>query len=196
MARFGNASSSGLLRTASSSAAKIQSYNDAMQAAIWDVSDKSQTAYDAYKSYLDNRVAQTKNIDPTKALTLDNTTRTVTRSFNSAEISRATTSIKYGDASNADKYSTLSRLREQAIANGDYNQAQTLEGEMASTSIAIQNEAITAQNKSEADSRKAEAALNKGYTQAVNQVEDGIKQLNAAKLAGQITPAAYNDRMS
>jgi hypothetical protein len=195
MARFGNTGTSGLLRTASSSLNRINAYGDAMAAAKWDASAKTQDDLNTYKTYLNGRIGDTQNLDPTKALTLDNTARSATRTFNSAETGRLTTSIKYGDASNTDKYNQLANLRQQAIANGDYSQAQTLEGEMASTSIAIQNEAISAQNKADANSAKADAAQNKGFTHAISQVEDQVKQLNSAKLSGQISPSVYDDQM-
>jgi hypothetical protein len=196
MAKFGNTGASGLLRTASSSLNRINSYNDAIAAANYSSSAMTQDDYNTYQSYLQKRIANTQNLDPTKALTLDNTLRSATRSYTSADIGRATTSVKYGDMSNTDKYNQLAALRDQAIGNGDENLAQQLEGQMASTSITIQNEAQAAQSKAEASSAKADAAMNKGYTHAISQVEDQIKQLNDAKISGQITPAVYDDQMA
>lgn len=196
MAKFGNSGVSSLISAANAAASRAATYNDQAAAFQFDMSAKTQDDYATYKKYLDGRVAATQNVDPTKALSLTRTGVTANRSFNSAEINRATTSVKFGNESSRDKYSTLSNLQQQATANGDDNLAQSLWGQMASLSVQIQNEDTAAANAATAAGNKADAASKKGYTDAIAKQETGIKQLNAAKLSGEITPTEYNNQMA
>lgn len=196
MARsFGSTGASSLLRASESALNKVNTYNDAAAAYEFDLSAKTSEDYQKYSDYLNKRVASTQNTDPSKALSLQRTATSANRTFNSAEINRASTQVKYGDMSNRDKYAQMSKLWQAASANGDDNLAQSLEGQMASLSVTIQNEDIAAQNAADAAGKKADAATKRGFDQRINMLDDGIKKLNAAKLSGQISPADYNDRM-
>lgn len=193
---FGSTGASSLIRAATAAYNKTQAFNDASAAYEFDLSPKTQDDINKYNTYLSKRIDQTKNSDPTKALSLTRTGTSAYRSFNSAEIGRATTAVKFGDISSRDKYAQLTRLQQAAMQNGDDNLAQSLYSQMASLSVQIQNEDTAAAARGTAEQAKALSAYKKGYAQQAAKLQDGIKQLNAAKLAGQITPADYNDRMS
>lgn len=194
MAKFGNTGVSSLISAANAAASRAATYNDQAAAFQFDMSAKTADDYATYKKYLDGRVAATTNSDPTKALSLTRTAVTANRSFNSAEINRATTSVKFGNETSRDKYSTLANLQQQATANGDDNLAQSLWGQMASLSVQIQNEDSAAASAATAEGNKAAAAAKKGYTDAIAERETGIKELDGAKLRGEITPAEYDNQ--
>lgn len=187
MSSFGNISASSLLSSANAAANKTQSYNDSLAGYQWDLSAKDQSAYQAYTDYL-NKQATKYQSDPSKVLTYAKAATGAQKSYTSSEIGRISTQIKYGNTTNQGKYSAMAQLRDAAIQNGDQNLAQSLEGQMASLDVAIQNQA-------KSDATAASTAQNKAYTSAMNRLSDGVNQLKAAKAAGQITPADYADRM-
>lgn len=196
MARnFGSTGASSLLRSAESGLNKTNTYNDAIAADNWDNSIKDDAAFKEYKAYLDKRVSTIQNADPSKALALTRTATSAQRTFNSAQISRATQQVQYGNMSNRDKYALMQNLKDKAVAAGDYSNAQSLDEQQSSLSITIQNEEKAASDASVAAGNRQAAAVKKGYTDQIAKNEVGIKKLDAAKLAGQITPAEYDHQM-
>ncbi len=196
MARnFGSTGASSLLRSATAALNKTNTYNDAMASYQFDLSAKTQDDFKQYQDYLNKRISDTQNTDPSKALTLQRTATSANRTFNSAEIGRATTQVEFGNMSNRDKYQQIVGLYQAAQNNGDDNLAQSLFSRLASLSVTIQNEDTANANAATAAGNRASAATKKGYTDAIAKNELGIKTLNAAKAAGQITPDEYNHQM-
>lgn len=197
MARFGNSSTSSLFSSANAAATKTQSLNDSLAGYNYELSAKDEAAFNAYSSYLTSQAQKTS--DPSKQLTYEKALTSAHKSYTSAEISRASTAVDYGEIDNTQKYSVISQLRDAAIQNGDEATAQSLEAKMAGLSMTIQNQQIAAENKASAASDKAardqETAITKGASKAVGDKEDLIVQLNGLKTAGKITPAQYDDRM-
>lgn len=176
MARsFGSTGASSLIRAATAAANKVNALNDASAAFEFDVSAKTAEDFDKYQKYLDGRVAATKNADPTKALSLTRTAVSANRSFNSAEIGRATTDVKFGNMSSRDKYDKLTGLWQAAQSNGDDNLAQSLYGQLASLSVQIQNEDQAAASAGEAANNKQLAANKRGVDEALRNYEEHVK---------------------
>lgn len=190
MARsFGSTGASSLIRASESALNKVNTYNDAEAAYEFDLSAKTAQDYQKYNDYLSKRVAATQNTDPSKALSLQRTLTSANRTFNSAEISRASTSVKYGDMSNRDKYGQMVKLWQAANANGDVNLAQSLEGQLASLSVTIQNEDIANANAATTANNKALAANKRGIDQAAAKFDTWLKlakdQVSSGKMSVQ-----------
>jgi hypothetical protein len=197
MASYGNTSVSALLSAAQSAQSKAQAANDSLQAYNWNLSDKSQQAYDSYANYLNT--AASKTSDQSKQLSYASTLVAARRTSTSSQISQLSTQIKYGEGDDASKMQALNAFRNAALQNGDNSLAQSLEGQMATLDISMQNKAQAAadraQSASDRAARESSAATTKGYTRAIAEIKGGIKELNAGKLAGQILPSEYKDRM-
>lgn len=190
MARsFGSTGASSLLRSSTAALNKVNTYNDAAASYEFDLSAKTPEDYQKYSDYLSKRVNSTQNTDPSKALSLQRTLTGANRTFNSAEISRASTSVKYGDTSNRDKYGQMTKLWQAANANGDANLAQSLEGQLASLSVTIQNEDMAAANKAETANNKALAANKRGVDQTAAKFDTWLKlakdQVSSGKMSVQ-----------
>jgi hypothetical protein len=130
MAR-GNTSVSNLLRAARAAQQKQYSLEDSIAAYEYDLSPKDSAAFEKYQAHLNNRIQQYQSIDPLKALNYQKTLTAANRSFTSAEISRATTQVLYGNIDNRTKLNTMIQLYQRALENGDENLAQRIEGQAA-----------------------------------------------------------------
>lgn len=190
MASFGNSSASSLINAAQAAYNKQQSYNDSIASFQYDQSAKTQQDLAAYESYLQGRAKSTS--DPSQQLSVQKTLASAYRSYNSAEISRLSTGVAYGDISNTDKYNQLVQLQQAAMSNGDYNLAQSLDAKRAALSVTIQNQAIAAGNAADRAGTAAQSARNKGYTAAQQQIMANKSKLDDRLQTGQITAAEYN----
>jgi hypothetical protein len=172
MARFGNANASSLLTAANAAYTRQQTYNDSIQGYQFDLSAKTPEDFNSYQDYLKGRLKNTT--DPTKALTLQKTLTSAYRSFNSSEIGRQTTAVKYGDQSNRDKYAHMVGLYQAAVQNGDENLAQSIDSQLASLSVTIQNEDIAAANAAQAAGARAKASSDATATAQINELSAKI----------------------
>jgi hypothetical protein len=192
MARsFGSTGASSLLRASAAALNKIDTYNDASASYEFDLSAKTAEDYQKYSDYLSKRINGVQNTDPSKALSLQRTLTGANRTFNSAEISRASTSVKYGDMSNRDKYAQMSKLWQAANANGDDNLAQSLEGQLAGLSVTIQNEDIASANAATAAGNKALTANKKGIDQAAAKFDTWLKLAKEQVSSGKMSVQDY-----
>lgn len=176
--KLGNTAVSSLLKTAQASYNRTQAYNDQMAGYEYDLSEKTPEDFAKYKAYLSDRA--TKEQDPSKQLSLQKTLTSADRTYRSAEIFRASESVNYGDISNTDKYQKMLGLYQDAVSNGDYNQAQSIEGQLASLSITIQNQRDAAASAAAAGSGRGRGGSGSGgsptaaYTTQLNDLENKI----------------------
>lgn len=140
MATYGNTSASSLLRQAQATYKRNQEYNDAIASYEFYKSAATPEDFQKYSDYLQGRVKSLQSSDPSKALSMQRTLDESYRRFNSAEISRATLAVNYGESDNRGKYTKIMGLYEASIQNGDDALASRLESNLASLSITIQNE--------------------------------------------------------
>ena len=180
MPRFGNSSVSGLLSASKAAYERTQSYNDSIAAYEYELSDKSEDDFKKYQSYLSTRAAKTT--DPSKQLSLQKTLTSANRAFRSNEIARATLDVNYGEIDDTQKYNKMYGLLQDAIGNGDYSQAQSIESQMSSLSIKIQNAKEAAANKAAAAGSKAQGA---GWAARSTQIHDLENKLDRAYQTGQ-----------
>lgn len=182
MARFGNTSASSLLSAAQAGQKRELAYNDTEQSYIFELSAKTAEDYAAYEKYLRGRIE--RESDPSRALSLQKTITSAYRSYNSAEISRQSLAVAYGDQDKHQKYNNMFGLYQQAISNGDYSLAQSIESQLASLSVQIQNEADASAAAGRAAASAASAAVNKGYQQQVNELDALLKGIKSAYTSG------------
>jgi hypothetical protein len=192
MARsFGNTGASNLIRASEAALNKVNTYNDAEASYEFDLSAKTAQDYQKFSDYLSKRVTATRNTDPSKALSLQRTITSANRTFNSAEISRASTAVKYGDMSNRDKYGQMAKLWQAASANGDDNLAQSLEGQLASLSVTIQNEDTANANAARTANDKVLAANKRGIDQTASKFDTWMKLAKDQVSSGKISAQDY-----
>lgn len=171
---LGNTSASSLLNTAKTAYDKQQTYNDSLAAYEFELSAKTPQDYQKYSNYLDGRIKTVGSTDPSKALTLTKTQTSAFHSFTSSQISRDSLAVKYGDLSNTDKYNKMLGYLNDAIGNGDEGLAQSLESQLGSLSVTIQNEANAAASAGAAASAKAATQLKEAYLKD----QDGSRDAN------------------
>lgn len=188
MPRFGNSSAGSLIRAAEAEYNRIQAYNDAEAAMAWDLSAKTPEDYKTYSEYLAKRAKSVENSDPSKALSLTRTGISANRTYVSAEIGRVSTQIKYGNMSSRDKYARMVGLYEQAVSNGDGNLAQSLESQLASLSITIQNEEQSAAGRA---SSAATSSTKKQIDTTVKKYDEWLKQAQIDVRSGKLSVADY-----
>lgn len=193
---FGNTGASSLVRTATSALNRANTYSDAIAAFNFDNSYQTQDDYNTYKAYLDKRVSQTQNVDPTKALSLTKAGMSAQKAFNSADVQRATQAINYGSGTLDDKYNLLGQQYQKAVANGDYNAAQNIESQMQSVDIQRQNAATAAGNAATASTSKAQSATKAGIDSALNSYDQAAKLAGDKVKSGQMTVQQYEAGMA
>lgn len=185
--KLGNTSVSSLLSSAKSAYSAQQSYNDQLAAYDYELSAKTPDDYQKYANYLEGRVKTLGSTDPAKALTLTRTQTSANRTFNSAEISRASLAVKYGDLSNTDKYNKMVGLLQNAINNGDDSLAQSLESQLGSLSVTIQNEQDSAARAASGAASAANTALRQAYLKDQDGARDAqgnVKNIQGLGLTG------------
>jgi hypothetical protein len=193
MARYGNTSLSSLLSAAQSARKKQESLEDSIAAYEWDLSEKSSEDYAKYVDHLGKRATIYQGQDPARTLEYQKKITSAQRGLASAEISRATTQILYGNMNNRQKYQTITNLFQQAAANGDENLMQRLEAQAARLSITIQNEDQAAASAGRAAGDRAVAATKRGVAKEVASKRDLIDEAKMRYESGAINYNQYAD---
>lgn len=191
MPRYGNSSVSSLLAAAEAARKRQESLEDSIASYEWDLSEKSPEDYRKYVEHLGKRAESYRTAEPQKALEYQKKVTSAQRSLVSAEISRATTQILYGNMTNRQKYQTITNLYQQAAETGDEALMQRLEGQAARLSVTIQNEDIAAQNARAAGAGRAAAANKKQINGTIKEVERAAKQLEMDFQSGLISLDEY-----
>lgn len=154
-------SASSLLATATARRAKILEQEDAQVAFEWSLSTKTYDDFVAYSNYLSDRAGKTT--DPSKQLSYQKAIVGARKGYVSNDIQRANIDVIEGRSTDTAKYGTMATLYHQAIDNGDYDLAQSLNLQLDNLSVKIQLAATAA----------AEAAQRVASTLAQN----GVKTL-------------------
>lgn len=166
---------SSLLRSAAATRKKIAEQEDAQVAFDWAQSAKTYEDFVEYRKYLDERRKSYAD-DPSKLLTIDKTISAARRGYTSNEIQRQNINIVEGKASSQDKYNALVNLFYQAVDNGDYDLAQTLNLQLDNLSVKIQQDQISQANSFAA----ARAAGAKSATDFIRKLEKGSDLIELA----------------
>lgn len=152
---------------------------------IWEYGPQDQAARDTYQSYLSGRQATLSSsnsiANQEKALTIQKAQIDVDRTFRTQQIQNETIAIQEGNATPEDKIATLKSLAQQAYANGDVQNGQSIEGMYNTAVIAKQNADQTAANKASSASTAASTAA---ATTKANQ---------AATIQNALTTAFHNN---
>lgn len=187
--KYGNTGASSLVRAVEAAADRTANYQDSIASYEFDLSNKDPEDFKKYDAYLTTRFGAVKDRDPAKALSIQKTQTGAYRSFNSAQISRLSMSVAYGDTDNRSKYGQMVGLFQQALANGDDNLAQSIEGQLGRLSITIQNEDRTAAERAQAASDRAgkagTAAFKAGVTSSKRELSVLEDAIDAAYKTGQ-----------
>ncbi len=177
----GNVTSSSLLKSASSRAAKIRSQEDSAVAFEWENSAQTYEDYLQYSQYLNGR-AQSAG-DPSDALTYQNKLRSANRSYTSNEIQRQTQAVLEGRGSVSDKKQIVQQLYQRASDNGDMNLAQNLVSQWDSLDVQEQNlaaSAAAAQERMANAQEKYDKKMGAGYADLAQGLQNGLEDLTAA----------------
>jgi len=132
-----------LLRSAESTRRKIAEQEDALVAFNWSNSAKTIQDFKEYSKYLDSR-RELYAGDPSKLLSLEKNKVSARKAYVSNEIQRQNIAIVEGRANSQTKYDKLVDLFYEAVDNGDYDLAQTLNLQLDNLSVKIQQEAQSA----------------------------------------------------
>jgi hypothetical protein len=159
---------SSLVKNASSAAAKVQEFNDALAAYQYDNSTKSYADYVAYDQYLSTQASSAT--DPMRALTYQKKQDTARSGYISNEIQRQSIAVAEGSTSNIDKYNGVVKLYYAAAQAGQDDLAQSLRLQADNLSITIQND----QRAAIAANKDAAAEITK---QVDGAVKDSVKQI-------------------
>lgn len=191
MARLGNTSISGLLRSASSAQQQKVAYDDALAKYNYEQSAKTAADFAEFSSYFNGRLEKTT--DPAKQLALQKTLDSGRTTYQSAEITRLNTQINYGTASLTDKRNALVALRNQALAIGDLAQAQNLELQYTGVDKQIQQEAAAASKKK---LNGYETELGSKYGTTLTKFDAAEKELQRRLATGEINATQFAAGMS
>jgi hypothetical protein len=181
MAGLGNTSASSLISAGASTAAKIQQYNDELQAYQWNSSAQTESDWQVYSNYLQGRIGNlnsTGNLSSaSKALTLTSSLQSANRSYTSNTIQRESIGILEGTSSATDKQSAIVQMYQQAVANGDENLAQNLQQQYDTLNQQIQYDqqqaAVSYGNTVKANN----IAQEQGYTDAADALSGALREL-------------------
>ena len=135
---LGNISTSSLIRNAISTRERNRNYEDQLVKFDFDNSAKTFEDYQSYISHVDSRIATTG--DPSKILTYQIASRSAYRTYASHEIQRQTQNVMAGAGSLEGKIGTIQSLQQTAMAMGDSDTAQSLNGQLISLDIQLNNQ--------------------------------------------------------
>ena len=132
------AGTSALLRSAEARRSKILQQEDALVAYEYSQSTKTYDDFLSYSNYLNERSSKTSDIS--KRLSYQKNIDSAQSGYFSNEIQRQSINVVEGRGSNTDKYSKMVSLYNQALNNGNYDIAQSLNLQLDNLSVSIQNE--------------------------------------------------------
>lgn len=153
---------SSLIRSAQAARNKQRTYEDQVASYEWSISQKTYGDYLEYNDYLNERMQSTG--DQSKVLSYANTLKTSTRSYQSAEIQRASQRVAAGGGSLQEKLSVVQGLQQDALSIGDYDQAQNLNGQL-----------ITLNNQIQKQYESAAASQRNAYRRGIRDFITGVK---------------------
>jgi hypothetical protein len=169
-------STSSLLNSANARRNKIQQQEDDLVAFEYSLSSKTYDDFVAYSNYLQDR--QSKAPDASSQLTYTKAIVGARKGYISNEIQRANIDLVEGNTDNRGKYGRMVDLYYQAINNGDYDLAQSLNLQLDNLSVKIQ---VEDQAKADSAQRVAKSMASAGVTSLkdmVSQIKDGIEGLD------------------
>lgn len=169
------ASITSLLKSAQAAREKIQNTQDAIYEYQYQLSPKTYNDFVDFQNYFQDRLNKTS--DPSDMLTLTKKINSARSGYISNEIQRASIDVIEGRSTNTEKYGKIVDLFYQALDNGNYDLAQSLNLQLDNLSVTIQNE--------------QEAAQRVAGTLAMNGFKS-VKQLNTAITKG-LDPVALPD---
>jgi hypothetical protein len=140
------ASTSSILKSATSAQNKVRAYEDDVAAYQWQLSAKTGEDWAWYSDYLRGR--QGNALTPEDNLSYVKKINTAENQFVSQEIERASIEVATGNASTADKFNTMYGLFSRAMERGNYDLAQNLQLRLVNLQETMQNEAERAQRVS------------------------------------------------
>jgi hypothetical protein len=169
-------STSSLLASAASRRAKIIQQENDLVAFEYSLSAKTYADYQNYSNFLNTRKASAP--DASSALTYEKAIIGAQKGYISNEIQRANIDVVEGRLDNSGKYNRMVGLYHQAIDNGDYDLAQSLNLQLDNLSVKIQMEG---QAKADAAQRVASSMASAGFTNLkdmVTQIKQGTEGLD------------------
>lgn len=181
-------STTSLLNSAASRRNKIQEMEDSLVAFEYSLSAKTYGDFQAYNNYLQDR-ANKNNGDPSKVLTYQKAIVGARKGYVTNEIQRANIDIIEGRGDNNTKYEKMKELFYQALDNGDYDLAQTLNLQLDNLSVKIQQEEISRAEAQQRAYGSAAAAGAKSTNDLRKKLEKGVDDITLAD-GSVVTPLA------
>jgi len=181
--KLGTGSASALIKSASSIASQIATYQDASQAYQYELSAKTDQDLQTYQTYLQGRIttlnATGTIADASKSLSLTRALSTAVKGNISTSILRENIQIMAGNATDQDKLNLIGTQFQRALSNGDMNLAQSLESQAYSLSQSIQLKAQTAADAAASLRKAAGGSAASAQNHVATQIENSFKQLNS-----------------
>lgn len=179
---------SSLLNSAAARRNKIAEQEDALVAFEYSLSAKTYGDFTTYQNYLQSRADQNSG-DPSKMLTYQKSIVGARKAYITNEIQRANIDIIEGRGDNNTKYQKMVELFYQALDNGDYDQAQTLNLQLDNLSVKIQQEQLAQQQASQRAYGNAAAAGAKSTKELEDKLLKGVDDVTLAD-GTKVTPLA------
>lgn len=192
--KYGNISTSSLLKQAEAAQTRQQTYDDSLEAYQYSISAKTDQDYAAYTKYLAGRADKTN--DPAKALALQKTINSARTEYQSAQLQRLSTQINYGNASLQDKRDALVKLHDQAVAIGDDQQAQALEYQYTAVDKQIQAEQVAKENAAKAANGGYDTELGAGYAKVLGDAHTAANILQRQFTQGALSAPDFAAKLS
>lgn len=137
------ASTSSLLRSATSTQKRIRQQQDAEFAYEYNLSAKTYEDFLAYSKYIEGQAEKTN--DASELLSYRKNIDSARSGYVSNEIQRQSIDVLEGRITNSQKYEKMIGLFDMAVDNGAFDLAQSLNAQLDNLSLKIQNEAEAAQ---------------------------------------------------
>lgn len=179
----GGGSVSSLVKSASTLASEIATFNDTVAANAF-ANDHSDGAYNTYNDYLSGRIktlqASGTISNQTKAASLSQTQVSALKANQSFNIQTTTIAVLDGTASPQDKLTAIGNAFQSLYSVGDVNAAQQYESQYYSYSQTLQLQKQQAADALASAAKTAESAYGSAVTAGEDQIKNSIQNANAA----------------
>jgi hypothetical protein len=138
---------SSLIKSAQSNKARANNYEDQIVKFDFDSSAKTYSDYEQYNAHIEERIKTTN--DPSKQLSYQSSSRSAYRTFATHEIQRQSQAVMGGYGDDGQKLNTILGLQQTAIDMGDFDTAQSLNGQV----IGLENKLQAAGERAARDAR-------------------------------------------
>jgi len=191
----GTTNVSSLVKSAASLTYDQQEAEDDYQAGQFEL-DHSDASYQAYASYLKDRISQLNSENTGEAMihaaSLTNDLQNAQVSNASYDLDLETGQVLNGDASDQDKLNYLQSAAQKAYANGDVDQATTFLNDAGNLQQSIEYDAQVSQEEATTATDEDVSAISDGLTADIDNLEADFSTLTQLYNAGSTSKNQLN----